>query len=141
MIARACLDCGTLIPATANRCPEHTRAKAASYHKPMYDTPRWRRLRRTLIARHLRRFGYLCPGWQVPPHLAPRLSVDHIVPVPLGGAMYDEANLQIACTDCNASKGSRIGRMGFDMGGGGPKPPSARRHDPADSREENEEAP
>lgn len=31
-------------------------------------------------------------------------EVDHIVPIALGGAEYDEANLQVLCTNCHKGK-------------------------------------
>lgn len=76
-------------------------------HNPAYDTPQWRRLRARTLAKHRREWGELCPGYQMPPHLSDRLSVDHVVALENGGAMYDEANVQVLCVSCNDRKGSR----------------------------------
>ena len=128
MTSRACADCGVIIPATSNRCDRHRRAQVnAKPHNPLYDTPHWRRLRKRLIGRHVARYGYLCPGWERPPHLAARLSVDHVVPDALGGERYDADNLQVLCTLCNRVKGTSIGRASFDddaQGRGTPLEPS-----------------
>lgn len=132
---RPCLepDCREVVVGAA-RCDEHRRARLrARSHNPMYDDVRWARLRRKLIGRHVKRHGYLCPGWQREPHLARTLSVDHITPDTLGGAKYEESNLQILCTECNASKGSQVGRVGLDTPGYTPGPESDRAH-PCNSR-------
>jgi hypothetical protein len=54
----------------------------------------------------------MCPGWNRPPHLAARLSLDHIVPRARGGDPWAESNLQVMCTDCNAAKGSSLALSG-----------------------------
>jgi 5-methylcytosine-specific restriction endonuclease McrA len=35
--------------------------------------------------------------------------VDHVVPLSMGGAKYDDANCQAACMHCNLSKGAGRG--------------------------------
>ena len=44
--------------------------------------------------------------------------IDHIVPLALGGAKYDEDNLQPSCNACNVLKGKRVirgtHRLSFD---------------------------
>ena len=77
---------------------------AARHHNPAYDDPRWRRLRDRKIRAHKRTNGYLCPGYDTPPHLTDRLSGDHVVPLVEGGAMFDEGNVQVLCVGCNARK-------------------------------------
>lgn len=116
---RPCLVCGT--PAPGTRCPEHSRQRERLRHNPIYDTPRWRRLARSVKARHLSRHGYMCPGWEVPRHLANRLSVDHIVSLVDGGEPYSEANVQILCVSCNARKGSRQNTPAVDTPGMTPR--------------------
>lgn len=94
--------CG--IPTAGTRCPKHARQRERLHHNPIYDTPQWRRLARSVKARHVRRRGYLCPGWGRTAHLAARLSADHIVPVVLGGAPFSQANVQVLCVECNGRK-------------------------------------
>ena len=104
---RPCLHagCPRLTPGTY--CPTHRTAVERARHNPEYDTPRWRRLRKKVIDKHRASFGYLCPGYETPPHLTDRMSADHIVPLDKGGAMYDEANVQALCVSCNSRKGRR----------------------------------
>lgn len=94
--------CG--IPSPDTRCPVHTRQRDRLHHNPIYDTPRWRRLAKTVKARHIRTQGYMCPGYGTPRHLAPRLSADHIVALVDGGQPFDEGNVQVLCVSCNSRK-------------------------------------
>lgn len=103
---RPCLDCGTPSPKT--RCPEHARAAENRRHNRLYDEPRWRRLSRKVKQRHIRRHGYMCPGYEREAHLAVTLHADHITPVAHGGAPFDESNVQVLCGECNDRKGSRL---------------------------------
>jgi 5-methylcytosine-specific restriction endonuclease McrA len=73
----------------------------------VYNRPAWRRVRLVVLERD----GGLCqirgPGCKVDAD-----QVDHVVPVELGGAWYDERNLRAACGPCNrgrASAGDRVG--------------------------------
>lgn len=64
------------------------------------STRRWRRVRAYVLARD----GYVCrmvEGCQTRAD-----SVDHVVPLVLGGARYDPANLRAACTAHNAGAGA-----------------------------------
>lgn len=103
---RPCHDCGT--PTPKARCPEHARTVEKRRHNSLYDDPRWRRLSRRVKQRHIRRHGFICPGWQREPHLAASLHADHVVPVAQGGPPFDEANVQVLCGECNDRKGSRL---------------------------------
>jgi len=60
----------------------------------------WRRCRTIVYARDGRRC-YRCGGYAD--------TVDHIIPIALGGAPYDPANLRPACRHCNCSTGGRLG--------------------------------
>ena len=104
---RPCLHagCPKLTPRTY--CPDHARQVDRARRDPELDSPRWRRFRKQVLARHRASNGYLCPGYETAPHLADRLGVDHIVARANGGAMYDEANVQVLCSECNGRKGTR----------------------------------
>lgn len=41
-----------------------------------------------------------------PRHL--RATIDHVYPRSKGGKEYDESNLAVCCTECNAKKGDRL---------------------------------
>lgn len=103
MPARACADCGAITTA-GSRCPTHARTRERARHRAEYDTPAWRWARGRAMARHRRRWGDLCPGWNRKPHLAGDLTVDHIVPLAAGGHLTDPANLQVLCRSCNGRK-------------------------------------
>jgi 5-methylcytosine-specific restriction endonuclease McrA len=64
-----------------------------------YNSMVWRNIRLRVLARD----GYLCqirlPGCHVRAN-----TVDHIVELADGGAVYAMSNLQAACTPCNTSK-------------------------------------
>lgn len=108
---RPCVVCGTL--AATARCPEHVRRRTGStartVHNRAYDVAAWRRVRTARLARHRRAHGDWCPGWGREPHPAADLTVDHIVPIAEGGAMYDAGNLAVLCRSCNGRKGARRG--------------------------------
>ena len=83
----------------ASRCAIHRSRQARGYDAA------WERVR--LIV--LRRDRYRCriggPGCT-----GRATSVDHIVPLALGGARLDPANLRAACGHCNSSTGARVVR-------------------------------
>ena len=35
-------------------------------------------------------------------------TIDHVLPVSKGGAMFDESNLKVACYECNQKKGDSV---------------------------------
>lgn len=63
--------------------------------KPWYDGP-WKKIR----AQILERDGHRC---QIRGEGCTQIAqeVDHILPVALGGAWYDEDNLRASCRACN----------------------------------------
>ena len=108
MTARACVECGQ-ITTNGTRCLAHARARARGKHRTLYDTRRWRMRRDSVLARHRRRWGEVCPGYNRKPHLAGGynpLTVDHRVPVVRGGT-EDRENLGVLCRECQGVKGDR----------------------------------
>lgn len=75
------------------------------------STARWQRVR----AEVLRDAGPQCPRcgrWL--DHSGPRgpstPTVDHIIPLKLGGAPFDRANLRVLCMSCNSKLGAGLRR-------------------------------
>ena len=68
-----------------------------------YGTIQWKRLRLAVLYRD----GYVC---QVggPKCVGRASTVDHITPVILGGAFWDQANLRASCKPCNYASGTHI---------------------------------
>ena len=72
-------------------------------------TARWQNLRRKLIAAasHCALCGApLIPA--APPRSRWSSTIDHIVPVALGGPAFDPANLRVAHYGCNSSRGAQL---------------------------------
>jgi hypothetical protein len=67
-----------------------------------------RRLRAQAIAQHIARYGHVCPGYDRMPHTAEKFSIDHIVPLSVGG-LNELANFQVLCLGCDQRKGRAIG--------------------------------
>ena len=73
----------------------------------------WERLRTRLVRTHTRTHGYICPGWNRPPHAADPntnpLTGDHIVERHIAPERaLDPDNIQILCRACNTSKSHTI---------------------------------
>jgi hypothetical protein len=103
---RMCLDCGAL--SDQSRCPTHRRARDQARGRGSaaargYDG-RYRRLRAQAIAAHIARFGYVCAGWGRMPHTAEKFSIDHVIPLSMGG-LNELSNFQVLCLGCNQRKG------------------------------------
>ncbi|HSW43470.1 MAG TPA: HNH endonuclease [Patescibacteria group bacterium] len=76
----------------------------------MHTDPRWTRLSRRLITRHVGQFGWSCPGDgpEHPAHTSRDLTVDHVVPIRDGGALFDPANTRVLCRSRNSTLGARL---------------------------------
>lgn len=64
-----------------------------------YHHRSWPALRRRILVRDHRQCqiqGPTCTGYAT--------TVDHTIPISLGGAWFDEANLRAACAPCNFSR-------------------------------------
>jgi len=96
--------CPALV-AEGSRCPVHQAAYyrqhdsgRPSSSRRGYDT-RWRRLRL-----HVLRHEPLCRSCRSRGLIRAANEVDHIVPIRLGGARFDESNLQPLCKPCHSAK-------------------------------------
>lgn len=65
-------------------------------HVKIYNSARWRNLRKSYIQRH--------PVCEMEDCTRPSYYVDHIKSISDGGAIWDEGNFQGLCVSCNASK-------------------------------------
>jgi 5-methylcytosine-specific restriction endonuclease McrA len=93
--------CSTLVPVTETYCDKHRRervpfANAVSTNAGLYNTVRWRALRKKVIAE---RPYCSCCGIS---RGESRLEVHHVVP-PRGNEepFFDEGNLMVVCGDCH----------------------------------------
>lgn len=115
MVMRACSDCGTLIPASERRCPEHALAwtRATRSRTVRHRTPAWDRLSRRMLAEHRRTVGPWCPGDGAhhDAHPCHDLTLDHVIPLHLGGT-DDRSNARIMCRSHNSRLGGGLSRGG-----------------------------
>lgn len=104
------------LPAQAQR-RAHWKRRGVLYERtkrkrpPRAYGPRWRRLRRLVLAREP-----LCRECAPRGLVVEATEVDHIIPLRAGGT-DDDANLQPLCKRCHSRKGAREGRWG-----GAPRP-------------------
>ena len=109
---RLCPTCGAL---TLER--EHCRPRPR--RQPFRHTRAWRKLSETFRAEWVAAHGWWCPGWKRPAHASRDLTVDHILAVALGGALFDRRNLRVLCRSCNWRAGQSIVakvRVGYTLG-------------------------
>ena len=94
---RRCSQPGCTRRQVSSRCAEHRFRQARGYDAD------WERLRLAILRRDQWRCRIDGPGCT---HRA--TSVDHIVPLALGGARLDPANVRAACRHCNSALGARM---------------------------------
>lgn len=89
-VLKPCLACGE--PVDGTRCDQCSRAKERERVRRNQRSYRWR-----ILSQRIRRRSPFCErcGSTV------ALTVDHVVPVSMGGAEYDEANLRVLCKPCH----------------------------------------
>ncbi len=100
---RPCLVCNRPTD-HGSRCPPHC---IDNCHSP-YTSPLYRQAARQLMSSHLATLGFVCPGADDldhphPPHKCRTLSVDHVIPVRLGGD-HSPQNLRVLCSAMNSSR-------------------------------------
>jgi hypothetical protein len=74
----------------------------------VYKTAAWRKIRAYVLDRD----GHVCQI-RLKGCLGQANTVDHIVPVSQGGALYDEANLRSSCRSCNVRRVNRRSDEGW----------------------------
>ena len=102
------LGCGALVP-KPGLCDVHLAEsrkqqndQRAERHDPtdkFYHTSQWRRLRASVLAA-----TPLCRACESSGRIVAAVLVDHIVPVKVGGSIWDAANLQPLCNACHEAK-------------------------------------
>ena len=111
---RLCTVCGILTSRAGSRCTEHARKSNRSRHNALYSTRAWQHLSARVLRAWRGEHGNWCPGYQRPAHAAADLTVDHVVPLAVGGAPFDICNTAVLCRSCNSSKGASTDRGGVD---------------------------
>ena len=105
---KPCTVCGRL--SSASRCSLHPKPRGVG--SAVHSDPRWTRLSRRMIARHVGQYGWVCPGDgdEHPSHpVAPgQLTTDHVLPIEQGGAPFDPANTRILCKSWNSHLGAML---------------------------------
>lgn len=96
MPLRPCLDCGT--PASSTRCTrcEARKQQARNAQRTHYHGD-WAALSRRTRDQWVATHGWVCPGWQSPPHPARDLVVDHV-------QQRSRQALAVLCRSCNSRK-------------------------------------
>ena len=86
---KLCTVCGLLTSRAGSRCTAHARQSNRSRHNALYSTPSWQRLSARVLRAWRGEHGEWCPGYQRPAHATADLTVDHVVPLAAGGALFD----------------------------------------------------
>ena len=94
---RPCRHPGCTRRQMSSRCAEHRSRQARGYDLD------WERMRLAILRRDRWRCRIGRPGCT-----GQATSVDHIVPLALGGARLDPVNLRAACGHCNSARGARM---------------------------------
>jgi 5-methylcytosine-specific restriction protein A len=124
---KLCTVCGVVTSRAGSRCIEHARESNRSRHNALYSTRAWQRLSARVLRAWRGEHGNWCPGYQRPAHGASDLTVDHVVPLAVGGAPFDIANTQVLCRSCNSTKGASTDGGGVAHGRHGRTLTGARR--------------
>ena len=112
---KLCTVCGVVTSGAGSRCSRHPRLSRIGANHAVHTDPRWARLSRRVIARHVGQRGYVCPGYGRPAHPSGDLTVDHVVPLAAGGAPLDIANCAVLCRSCNSTKGAYVAPRGATL--------------------------
>jgi 5-methylcytosine-specific restriction endonuclease McrA len=108
---KLCTVCGHLA-SQGSRCLKHPRTSGIGSSRAVHTDPRWTRLSRREIARHVGQYGWVCPGdgTEHPAHPTTpgTLTLDHVIPVSEGGEPFDRANTRVLCRSRNSELGARL---------------------------------
>lgn len=99
--------CGTL--AHGPRCARHPETSGANH--AVHADPRWARLSRRVIERHVGEFGWVCPGDgpDHPAHPSRDLTGDHVVQLQEGGEAFPTGEgVRVLCRSRNSANGARL---------------------------------
>ena len=107
---KLCTVCGVVTSRSTGRCGEHPRLSGIGANHHVHADPRWARLSKRMIARHVGQYGYRCPGDgpEHPAHPTRDLTLDHILALIDGGAPFDPANTRVLCRSRNSANGARL---------------------------------
>lgn len=96
-----CIRCGTPT-LNGSRCVACNRGFRQAVRNPAYATRKWMARSTRELAEHRARYGNWCPGYGRPAHPSADLTLDHIVPLALGGP--PDGATQVLCRGCNTRK-------------------------------------
>jgi len=102
--------CGVVTSRLEGRCGKHPRLSGMGANHHVHADPRWTRLSKRMIARHVGQYGYQCPGdgSEHPAHPTRDLTLDHVLALTDGGAPFDPANTRVLCRSRNSANGARL---------------------------------
>ena len=107
---KLCTVCGVVTSRLEGRCGKHPRLSGMGANHHVHADPRWTRLSKRMIARHVGQYGYQCPGdgSKHPAHPTRDLTLDHVLALVDGGAPFDPANTRVLCRSRNSANGARL---------------------------------
>jgi len=107
---KLCTVCGVITSRQESRCGKHPRLSGIGANHHVHADPRWTRLSKRKIARHVGQYGYVCPGDRPehPAHPTRDLTLDHVLALTDGGAPFDPANTRVLCRSRNSANGARL---------------------------------
>jgi hypothetical protein len=107
---KLCTVCGVVTSRQESRCGKHPRLSGIGANHHVHADPRWARLSKRMIARHVGQYGYVCPGDGLahPAHQTHDLTLDHVLALIDGGAPFDPADTRVLCRSRNSELGARL---------------------------------
>ena len=107
---KLCTVCGVATSGAGSRCSKHPNRTRTGANHAVHTDPRWTRLSKRMIARHVGQFGWVCPGDgpEHPAHPTRDLTTDHELALEDGGAPFDPANTRVLCKSRNSANGARL---------------------------------
>lgn len=121
-----CSECPQLAQPGSRRCERHYKPPRKPWNNNQYRANRrktsgskyqqsqsWRerQYKRVTVENYIKQYGYLCPGYEVPPHIVGKdnpLTADHIVPKHAGGDPFGP--LRVLCRKCNSRRGQKTAK-------------------------------